>query len=231
MWPMGADGAPPAHTVRRDSRQTSSVVEAIAWTGALIGYFGPWITGPAWGAALSWNAYDLFDLMRLLPDIETGALSVNLQTLHFPLLGLAILLPTLGSRPVRRWWQWASMGIGIVLALATLPPYPEIVTAWRTPGWRVPFWWAIACAGLSVLAARTRTRLDRVMPWIAVAVVIAATLPAARTLYSLLPAISRLHHTTVAAGWGFWVCTIGLGMIGAQVVYRVCVTSARHQKQ
>ena len=91
----------------------------VSWTAALIGYFGPWIGMRA--AALAWNAYDLFDLLRLLPEIETGAISVYLQALRLPLVGLAILLPVLlaGTR-----WPWRLAGgvLGAGLALATLPP-------------------------------------------------------------------------------------------------------------
>ena len=80
-----------------------ALLRGVAWLLALVGYFGPWIGREA--AALAWNAYDLFDLLRLLPQIESGALSVNLYTLRLPLVGLAVLLPLLVAR-APNVWRW-----------------------------------------------------------------------------------------------------------------------------
>ncbi|HOT92597.1 MAG TPA: hypothetical protein PLJ78_11440 [Anaerolineae bacterium] len=174
---------------------------------ALIGYFGPWVGRRA--AALAWNAYDLFDLLRLLPEIETGALSVNLQTLRLPLVGLAVLLPLLLSQANRGWRIMGAL-LGMGLALATLPPYPEIVTAWYTPGWRVPFWWGIGATLATGAAVWFAPRLGRYRAWLMLAWIAVTGLPAVATLYRLLPALRSLHAAPVQPGWGFWVCMGGL---------------------
>ncbi len=193
-----------------DWKRGSQVGLLVTWGIALVGYFGPWVGRRA--AALAWNAYDLFDLLRLLPEIETGALSVNLQTLRLPLVGLAVLLPVfLADAPTL--WRTGGALVGAGLALATLPPYPEIVSAWHTPGWRIPFWWGIGAmlaAGVAIWAA---PRLGRYRPWLLLAWLTVTGLPAAATFARLLPALSTLHATALNPGWGFWVCMSGLGCI------------------
>ncbi len=177
------------------------------WAIALIGYFGPWVDRQA--AALAWNAYDLFDLLRLLPEIETGALSVNLQTLRLPLVGLAVLLPVLLVETALGW-RIAGALVGAGLALATLPPYPEIVTAWHTPGWRIPFWWGVGAMLAAGTAVWFAPRLGRYRSWLMLAWVAVTGLPAVATVHRLLPALCALHAAPIRDGWGFWVCMAGL---------------------
>lgn len=199
-----------------------------AWVIALVGYFGPWVGRRA--AALAWNAYDLFDLLRLLPEIETGALSVNLQTLRLPLVGVAVLLPML-LVDVRSVWRIGGAFVGAGLALATLPPYPEIVSAWRTPGWCVPFWWgvgAMLAAGIAIWAA---PRLGRYRPWLLLAWLAVTTLPAAATFARLLPALRTLHAAPIGPGWGFWVCMGGLGCVAVLLWIQGLTTPFRPSNQ
>ncbi len=177
----------------------------LLWSAALLGYGGPWIAQPS--AALAWNAYDIFDVLRLLPEIETGALTVNLQTLRLPLVGLAVLLPLLCAD--LRWpWRIAAAALGAGLALATLPPYPEIVTAWRTPGWRIPFWWGVGAMLAAGMLAGLSPRLGKLRPWLILAWVTLTGLPAIVTFQRLLPALQTLHARPVGAGWGFWLWAI-----------------------
>lgn len=183
------------------------------WVVACVGYFGPWITRRPASAALSWNAYDLFALLRLLPEIESGAVRVNLQALQLPSLALALLLPVLTAHG-RTFLRIGSTLVSTALALLTFPPYPEIITAWRTPGWRVPFWWGVGtvvCAWLAVWAA---PRIGKTRHWVCMVVALITIIPAAATLSRLLPPLRSLHNAAVGPGWGFWGCTAGLGVIG-----------------
>jgi len=195
----------------------------VAWGIALVGYFGPWVGRRA--AALAWNAYDLFDLLRLLPEIETGALSVNLQALRLPLVGLAVLLPILlVGAPIA--WRIGGALAGAGLALATLPPYPEIVSAWHTPGWRIPFWWGVGAMLAAGAAVWFAPRLGRYRPWILLAWLAITGIPAVVTFARLLPALSALHAAPVDPGWGFGVCIGGLSCV-ALILWIQALDAAR----
>lgn len=201
------------------------------WLLATASYFGPWIMRRPASAALSWNAYDLFDLLRLLPEIESGALTVNLQTLQVPLLALAVLLPVLAFRSPALIRVGAAI-LGSGMAALTLPPYPEILTAWQTPGWRVPFWWGVGAIVCIWLAAWAAPRMGTTRYWLGMAASELAILPAAATLARLLPALRTLHAAPVRPGWGFWGCAIGLGLIGVLAGLRALeVPDARQQRQ
>ncbi len=177
------------------------------WIVALVGYFGPWISHQA--AALAWNAYDLFNLARLLPPVETGQLAVNVQALRLPLIGLAVLAPMLLAR-APAWQRWTAAVFGGLLALSTLPPYPQILEAWRTPGWRVLFWWSVGAVGGIGLSALVAPRLGALRSWLMVAGVALTGIPAFVTYERLRPTIRALYAAPVRAGWGYWLCGLGL---------------------
>jgi hypothetical protein len=183
----------------------------VAWGLALVGYFGPWVGRRA--AALAWNAYDLFDLLRLLPEIEAGTIQVHLPALRLPLVGLAVLLPLIaGGAPFP--WRITAGVLGAGLAAMTLPPYPHILGAWRTPGWRVPFWWGSGAMGLALALVWLAPRLGRARPWIGLACALPPALAAALTFRRLLPALRRLHAAPIGAGWGLWLCVGALAVLG-----------------
>lgn len=191
-----------------------------AWTGAVIGYFAPWVGRRPMTAALAWNAYDLFDLLRLLPSIETGALIVNLYTLRLPLIGLALLLPALLAK--------MSLAIRVVagcvaagLAATTLPPYPQIISAWRTPGWRTPFWWGIGCMAVALITIPIAPKLGRYRWWWILMLAGSTSVPAVATFARLQPALSDLHAARVNAGWGVWIYLTGISLIGFIAWYEI----------
>jgi hypothetical protein len=183
----------------------------LLWCIALVGYFLPWINRQPYSAALNWNAYDLYDAVRLLPEIETGSISVNLQTLRTPLLGLALLLSfhLVHSTPVVRL---LGLFVSEFLAFMTLPPYPIILSAWHTPGWSMPFWYAVVTGSICFADLWVLPKVSRYVPWLALIVFAFSALPAATTLDRLLPALQNLHDAPVTRGWGFWM--MELGMLG-----------------
>jgi hypothetical protein len=178
----------------------------MAWGVALTGYFGPWVGHKS--AALAWNAYDLFDILRFLPQIETFAIVVNLQALRLPLVGLAVLLPLILAE-AHPGWRWLAALIGIILAVETLPPYPGIIGAWRAPGWRVPFWWGIGAALGTIVSALFAHRWQ-LRPWLIVSWTALTGIPAFVTFNRLLPALRELYQSPLHPGWGFWICAAGL---------------------
>ncbi len=196
---------------------TLPAISLIAWGIALVGYFGPWIAHPS--AALAWNAYDLFDVLRPLPEIETGALTVNLYTLRLPLIGLALGLPFILAET--RWpWRAAGALMGMALAVATLPPYPYIVTAWHTPGWNIPFWWGIAALIGAPLLAWLAPVLRAARRWIAPAWFAFTLIPGILTFNRLRPALQILHAAPIRAGGGFWMCAGGFLLLALLALRR-----------
>jgi hypothetical protein len=202
----------------------------ILWGVALCGYFAPWIARRPMSAALSWNAYDLFDLLRLLPEIESGSLSINLQALRLPLVGLAMILPLLLHRrgPALRWTAGLFGGF---LAALTLPPYPQILEAWRTPGWAGVLGWAVAGAALAVSFAPLAPRLQRYRGWIIIAIACVTGIPASATLQRLQPSLSRLHAAPVRAGWGYWMYVVGTVWIVVSVWLQTIRQGAEYEKK
>ena len=193
---------PPGRTLRR--------LQGAVGVVALVGYFGPWIGHEA--AALAWNAYDLFHIARLLPSVESGQVMANPQALRLPLLGLAVLAPLL-LRRAPLWQRGAAALLGAALAFSTLPPYPQILDAWRTSGWRVPFWWSIGTVGGVGLVALLGPRLALWGPWLIVAWTALTGLPAFATFDRLRPLIRALRAAPVRTGWGIWVCGGGLAFL------------------
>ena len=177
-----------------------------AWASALIGYFGPWIGHKT--AALAWNAYDLFDILRFLPQIETFKLMVNLQTLRLPLIGLSVLLPLIVADAAPAW-RWSASLIGVLLTIETLPPYPQIIGAWSAPGWRIPFWWGTG-AILAIILGAAWAPKGKLRPWAMLAWIALTGIPAFLTFARLLPALQELYQAPVHPGWGTWTCAAGL---------------------
>ncbi len=200
------------------------------WGIALFGYFAPWIARQPMSAALAWNAYDLFDLLRLLPDVESGAIRVNLQALRLPLLGLAVVLSLLLHR-ANTTVRWVAGLVGSFLAALTLPPYPQILNAWRTPGWSGVLGWAVAGAALALSFVPLAPRLGRYRGWIVVAWMGVTGIPASVTLHRLLPPLSRLHAAPIRAGWGHWTCILGMGLIGVIAWIQTIRQGAEYEEQ
>lgn len=186
----------------------------IAWLMALIGYFGPWVKHPS--AALAWNAYDLFAIVQLLPAIESGALTVNLQALRLPLIGLGLWLPFIGGFLASRWSWWGA-GVGVVLSALTLPPYPQIISAWHTPGWQLPFWWGVGGMLAASITPLFVQREKKGQKWLLLAWTLLTGLPAFLTFLRLIPSLSTLHAARVEPGWGFWLCGVGFFLLAGVI--------------
>ncbi|MBN1920915.1 MAG: hypothetical protein JW892_06700 [Anaerolineae bacterium] len=210
-------------------------IELAAWGVALVGYFGPWVAHDA--AALAWNAFDLFDILRVLPEIETFALSVNLYALRLPVVGLAVLLPVLAAK-AHGLWRWGAALLGAALLVNTLPPYNILPSAWHTPGWRVPFWWGVSgLVTIGVLTAlNLRGRGSRRSStwrhaWVMLLWLLLTGIPAFITFPRLLPALERLYAAPVTPGWGFWTCGAGLLILGIHLWMRSIVPVVQKQKE
>lgn len=188
------------------------------WFIAVNGYFGAWVLRQPRSAALAWNAYELFNLLRFLPEIETGAVHANLHTFRLPLLGLAMLLPLLMTKfslpeSTQRWVRVSTIMVSGLLCMMTLPPYPEILSAWKTPGWRVAFWWAVIAGCAVLITALHPIKNPRLRGWSIIGVILLTGVPALITRQRLTPALVNLHQAPVQWGAGLWLWVVSTGLI------------------
>ncbi|HEY89797.1 MAG TPA: hypothetical protein G4N98_08745, partial [Thermoflexia bacterium] len=96
-----------------------------------------------------------------------------------------------------------------------LPPYPEIIGAWQTPGWQAPFWWGCGTLLGVSLSAFLAPRKGAWRQWLLLAWTLLTGLPAYVTFLRLIPTLNMLHAATVAPGWGFWLCGIGFLLLAS----------------
>ncbi len=172
-------------------------------SAALVGLFAPWIAHRA--AGLAFNLYDLYDLALHLPQVESQALRLQLQTLRLPFLALALTF-VLAAREERGWVKGAALAFSLLLAVEVLPPYPLVLTAWRTPGWQVPFFWSVGTMGLSLLLTLVGRRLPSWLVRGGAGVALSgAAIGALRSFWRLRPALEALYDAPLRAGWGLWL--------------------------
>ncbi len=170
---------------------------------ALTGLFAPWIAHRA--AGLAFNLYDLYDLVMHLPQVESQALHLQLQTLRIPFLALA-LSGVLALRRAPRGVKAAALALALLLAVEVLPPYPTALTAWKLPGWQVPFFWAVGTMVAALLAAVAGARLPgRAVRLVAVGMLVGAAAGSLRSFWRLRPALGTLYDAPIRAGWGLWL--------------------------
>ncbi len=175
----------------------------LAWTTALAALFAPWVAHRA--AGLAFNLYDLYDLALHLPPVESGALKLNVQTLRLPFLALALTLP-LALR--REGWggRLGALAVAFLLAVEVMPPYPQLLTAWKTPGWQVPFFWSLGTMVASLLLTAAGRRIPPTWAaWMGGAAVGGGFASALRTWWRLRPALAALYDAPIRGGWGLWL--------------------------
>ncbi len=175
-------------------------VRLLLGAAMLGGLFAPWVAHRA--AGLAFNLYDLYDLVIHLPPVESGSLHLQLQTLRFPFLVLALLLPWLLRRAapgVRR----VTFVVAAFLAVEVMPPYPIVLTAWRTPGWQVPFFWSVGTIiAAALIIWRGATLPDAIGHWALTGLMVVAFLAAVWSWFRLRPALSALYRAPIRPGWG-----------------------------
>ena len=133
---------------------------------ALIGYWAPWLAGPA--AALQLNAYELSEWLTFLPAAQSGALPIDRLAFLLPgaclagLLGLAA--GEFDGRPAGRgrlaawlpgnWVGWGLLALAGLCALAVFPYYPYFLNAYADPEFSLQFWAAcVTAAGVPLAIA------------------------------------------------------------------------------
>lgn len=184
-----------------------------ASAAGIVGGVAPWI--PHTAAGLRIGGFDLFEVSKYLPAVRSGALPVFREGFLLPIAISAVLLawvPALPGSP-RGAIRWLFPIAGAVIALSIIPPYPEVVTAYRDPAYRGQLFLSAGGFLLSIAGPA----IDRLPSWLVVALgsgmaAVGAILPPLQ-LQRLRPYVAELYGAPVGVGWGIVLCTLGLGTL------------------
>jgi hypothetical protein len=193
------------------------------WLALLLigaGYFGPWVWHKA--AGLNLSADDLGEWVKFLPAWKSGQLAVMRELFYLPIWLTAIGLGLMAGRVTSRSWKLIVLALSVLLVLTPLPKYPELLSAFREPGFVLTFWTTAAALALSVtftfFGSRIPDRLEAIL-WIAIGV--SAALFAPWMFGRAMPDIDRLYHYSI--GWGVVVEVIGgilMALIGGAMLIK-----------
>jgi hypothetical protein len=184
----------------------------------LIGYWAPWVGHPA--AGLVQNAFDLSEFVKFLPQVKSGSEPVLRWLFFLPLSTVALSLSIWATTEGRlcssslgtRWLRLPLVGVGLLLLIILIPPYPYtpdrllggefrertilalvswvafLLTLVGVGGWLTRRWGAVLLALLGLIGA--------VGPLV--------------QYLSLHDALSALYGRPVAIGWGVWLTVAGM---------------------
>ena len=177
------------------------------------GYFGPWVWHKA--AGLNLSADDLGEWIKFLPAWKLGQLPVMRELFYLPIWLTSIGLGLMAGR-IQAWpWKLVVLALSLVLVLTPLPKYPELLSAYREPEFRLTFWATMAALILSVILAFFGRRLpDRVEAILWIVIGSAAALFAPWMFGRAMPDIDRLYHYSI--GWGSVAVVLG-GLLAALI--------------
>lgn len=182
------------------------------------GYFGPWVWHKA--AGLNLSADDLGEWIKFLPAWRSGQLPVMRELFYLPIWLTSIGLGLMAGH-VKAWpGKIVVLVLAIILVFTPLPKYPELLSAFREPEFRLTFWTTVAALLLSVAfafwGARLPARAEAIL-WIVMGISVALFAP--WMFGRAMPDIDRLYHYSI--GWGIvadviggiLMALIGLGML------------------
>jgi hypothetical protein len=163
----------------------------------LAGHFLPWAAHRT--AALTQSAHDL----SISTNFTPGA-GVFLNEWHLLPLWAAAILLALAAQRARPAARLLVGGAAIGIASLGLPAYPHVLTAFRTPDYRLQF--AISLTVMAAIAVLLvmGARLSRLTPAIALGCATASIVPVLG-YPAIRPAIEELYRDSVGLGAGWWL--------------------------
>lgn len=182
----------------------------IAGLLTLAGYWGPWMDHRAAGLVIT--GLDLGELVKFLPTVRSGAVTVWREGFYWPLVAVSLGQSLVAFRiPFRYPWlgRAAMLAVAVVAALNLLPP------AWTPARMMTPEFYlqsggiALCLAAVAVspvlallphrITAATITLLCGLAIWFPV-----------RDFLRVLPDIAALYNHSGRLGWGLFVMAGGL---------------------
>jgi hypothetical protein len=185
---------------------------------ALWGYFGPW--APHKAAGLVILGLDLAELVKFLPAVQAGSVSLWREGFYAPLVATSVALSLVAFRlplrpPILAWLvRGAVVLLAMVAALNLLPPAwsPPLL---RTPEFRVQSAVMLLCILLALVSPLLALLPRRL---VAGAIVLlsgaAVVIPVAQYL-RVRPLIEEVYSQPLPLGWGLCVTAAGLLLVAA----------------
>ena len=186
----------------------------LALTVALVGFFGPWI--PHKTAALTVTGFELSELAKFFPEVQTGAVRLVRTLFLAPLTAVSVLLGIwVHAYASRRAVRILLTALAALVALAALPPYESL----RAPDYAGQLGLALGGALLVLLTPLTR-RIGGRTRWIAIALLaLAGAVGPLSQFVVLRPLVRALYNQPLGLGWGLVACVAGFGLAAAWAIF------------
>ena len=183
---------------------------------ALVGFFGPWI--PHKTAALTVTGFELSELAKFFPEVQTGAVRLVRFLFLAPLIAVALLLGMwVHAHSSRRAVRVLVTGFAALLALAALPPYESLLV----PEYAGQLRLALGGTLLVLLTPLTRPLRGRPRRVPVALLALVGPLGALSQFATLRPLVSALYRQPLGLGWGLVACMAGFGLIAAFAVFGI----------
>ena len=198
-----------------------------AYIVALAGYFGAWIWNPAAGLVVT--GVDLAEVVKFLPAVRAGQISVLRESFYAPLAAGSLMAGLLASRrSLSPWLRWLA-GLGAIpLALAMLPPAwsPAVLAL---PEFRIQVVMIVVCSLALPLLLVIRFLPDSLILSVASLLALIAAIWPASSFLPLLGPIAVLYRAPLDPGWGFYLSTFGFLMTVFLAIHNVFSRPLRRQ--
>jgi hypothetical protein len=204
---------------------SSKELPAPAWSDGLVwlglggmiaGAWGPWVAHANAGMAL--NVIDLVEFTKFMT--RAGLSYIVRELFYLPLLAGAVGIGIKSQIANHKSRILLAAAAGL-LALVPLPPYPNLLHAYRSPEDGLSFWLSLGTLGLVAVAASLGHRLPRRLSAGMLFCLACSTLPAAWQFVRLGPPLSALYGAPVQAGWGLALTSLSSLSLAMGAMYRV----------
>ena len=177
----------------------------------LAGHLAPWAAHKT--AVLTYSAHELAVSTHFTP----GAGIFMNQWFYLPLWSSALLLALIAGKP--GWWVNRAIGGAACAVIASLglPGYPDVLTAYRSPDYRLQFFVSLAVMVAVVVIALWRAERVAVLRIGGrIVLALASAVPLIGYL-AIKPFIEQLYGDPVGLGAGWWVTLVAvlLGLTAA----------------
>ena len=182
-------------------------------TVSLVGAVAPWIPHPT--AALRIGAFDLFEISKYLPAVSSGEVSLLREAFLLPVVIPALVLALVPLAPGSRRGvgRWLIPVAAAIIALSTLPPYPQILSAHRNPEYRGQLILSVGTFLLALLSPLVSRLPDLVGAGVTLILTILGVVLPLTQFGRIHPLFAALYDAPVGWGWGIIVYVLGMSLI------------------